>query len=203
MTTYQNDRDPFIYVIGWSELNLWYLGARWRVDCSPLDLWTRYFTSSKRVAEIREWFGEPDYFEILCRGSVEDVQKLERTIIRHFSLHLDERWLNKNAGTVFDNRGVVRTPEMKANLSRQRKGIPRPIADAEYAARRQRAVFKAMGVNNPIAKRHRKHFWDGEYRNLRDMEQLTGVPQKLLASRIRAGMTLEEAVAHPYKRKRG
>lgn len=88
----------YIYAIGWTELNAWYLGARWKKGCDPTDLWSTYFTSSDHVSRLRDEFGEPDVFEIIATGDEETVRELEAEIISHFRLHRHPRWLNRNTG---------------------------------------------------------------------------------------------------------
>jgi len=55
---------PFTYCIRWTAHNKWYYGVKYSDGCSPKDLWTTYFTSSKYVKEFRTAYGEPDLIEI-------------------------------------------------------------------------------------------------------------------------------------------
>ena len=56
---------PYTYIIGWSNLDLWYYGVRYaNVSSAKEDLWNDYFTSSKRVAELRAQHGDPDVVTI-------------------------------------------------------------------------------------------------------------------------------------------
>lgn len=111
----------YVYAIGWTELSAWYLGARWKRDCSPGDLWSIYFTSSNHVALLREEFGEPDHFEVIATGSERDVRELEAEIISMFRLHRDPRWLNRSTG-----KGKYSTlphsPEARQKMSAAKKG---------------------------------------------------------------------------------
>lgn len=58
--------EPFVYLIGWSHLDKFYIGCRYgkTVKAHPSQLWTTYFTSSKYVKEFREINGEPDIIRI-------------------------------------------------------------------------------------------------------------------------------------------
>lgn len=87
--------NPFIYVIGWSDINAWYLGAKWAKGCDPVDLWTTYFTSSKVVALLRDEWGEPDIFEAAPVTSDRTARDVEADLIERFSLHTSDRWLNR------------------------------------------------------------------------------------------------------------
>lgn len=70
---------PYTYLIGWSEHNLWYYGVRFAKGCNPADLWVRYFTSSKLVAKCRCKYGEPDMVTVRrtfkCRTSAIDWEQ--------------------------------------------------------------------------------------------------------------------------------
>ena len=55
---------PFTYLIGWSHLDKWYYGVRYKKDCHPNDLWKDYFTSSREVEKFRKNNGEPNILEI-------------------------------------------------------------------------------------------------------------------------------------------
>ena len=57
---------PFTYLIKHIPTNRYYYGSRYGKECHPKDLWTTYFTSSKKVkALIRKslvcWFGGPSF----------------------------------------------------------------------------------------------------------------------------------------------
>lgn len=91
MSTYR----PFIYVIGWTDLNIWYLGARYARGTQPLDLWTTYFTSSKLVQQLRSDWSEPDYFECWETEDSDQARTWEIELIKGLELHKDSRWLNR------------------------------------------------------------------------------------------------------------
>lgn len=56
---------PYVYLIGWSALDRYYIGSRYAKDVAhPSDLWTTYFTSSTAIARYREEYGEPDIIMI-------------------------------------------------------------------------------------------------------------------------------------------
>lgn len=54
----------YVYLIGWSKLNRYYIGSRYSKDCHPSDLWVRYFTSSNVVKLFRKQYGEPDIIQV-------------------------------------------------------------------------------------------------------------------------------------------
>lgn len=98
---------PYTYLIGWSNQNKFYYGARWAKDCSPDDLWNTYFTSSKHVKAFREEHGEPDIIQI--RKVFDDIDKCklhERKALKKLNVLRSDKWLNKNINGMFLPIGV-------------------------------------------------------------------------------------------------
>lgn len=133
---------PFTYLIGWSALDKWYIGARWADGCAPSDLWSTYFTSSKYVAALRERHGEPDIIEI---DQVFENKKaaLQREIFLLQINRAKERgcFLNKAVGGIFDpsdleirsrsalaHRGKKQSPETIEKRIAPLRGRVRPEA---------------------------------------------------------------------------
>jgi hypothetical protein len=122
---------PYTYLIGWSKHNKWYYGVRYAKNCNPNDLWIKYFTSSKKVKEFRELYGEPDIKQIRKTFDNDKSAKLwEDKVLRRMEVHLNEKFLNIRKDTF---RGVIITDEMrKKNGDAHRgeipwnKGIKRP-----------------------------------------------------------------------------
>jgi hypothetical protein len=105
---------PFTYIIGWSKHQKFYYGARWAKDCSPEDLWTTYFTSSKHVKSFREMHGEPDIVEV--RKVFDTVTKCrlhENKCLRRLKVLTKDTWLNKNINGAF--LPLTQTDEHKRN----------------------------------------------------------------------------------------
>lgn len=113
---------PFTYLIGWSIHNKWYYGVRWAKKCSPKDLWTTYYTSSKYVNQCRLDFGEPDIIQIRKTfNSTLQARTWESTVLRRLNAINSDKWINKgNAGEKFCF--VMHTTESKQKLSRLAKG---------------------------------------------------------------------------------
>ena len=56
---------PFTYLIKHIPTNKFYYGVRFRKNCNPNDLWTKYFTSSKKVKSLIKKYGKKSFiFEI-------------------------------------------------------------------------------------------------------------------------------------------
>jgi hypothetical protein len=100
---------PYTYLIGWSELNIWYYGCQYAKDCCPNNFWVTYFTSSKYVSEFVAKHGDPDIKQIrkvfndseyLIR--VEKCRAWEDKVIKKLGAVKSPHWLNKaNNGTHF------------------------------------------------------------------------------------------------------
>ena len=56
---------PFTYLIKHIPTNKYYYGVRFKKGCHPKDLWTKYFTSSKKVKGLIKRYGKKSFiFEI-------------------------------------------------------------------------------------------------------------------------------------------
>ena len=93
---------PYVYLIGWTKLDKWYIGCRYAEKCNPSDLWKSYFTSSDYVKAFRQENGEPDSFQILkeCKDYKEALS-FEEEKQREFDVLNDDRWLNRNINGTF------------------------------------------------------------------------------------------------------
>lgn len=87
-------------------MDKWYYGSETsngRKIANPDNLWKKYFTSSKVVAEYRKIYGEPDIIEI--RKTFDNVEKCkdwEYKVLLRLNVMKNERWLNQAMGTYFD-----------------------------------------------------------------------------------------------------
>ena len=114
---------PYTYLIGWSTLNKYYYGVRYKRGCNPQDFWNTYFTSSKIVKQYREKYGEPDIIEIRKQFSCAEKAKLwESKVLTRLDCAKDEKWLNRhNSNGKFHTIGGLST-ETKEKLSKINKG---------------------------------------------------------------------------------
>lgn len=98
---YTQERIPYTYLIGWSNLNMWYYGRRTAKQCHPSEFWVTYFTSSNHVKNFRKTFGEPDVIQI--RKTFSDIltcKKWETKVLQKVLLSDSSKWLNKKQVTV-------------------------------------------------------------------------------------------------------
>lgn len=125
--------EPFVYLIGWTSFNRFYIGSRYSRDSHPNQLWTKYFTSSKAVKTFRQEFGEPDVIEIRkIFNSGKEAHNYEIKLLQRIGAVKDDRFLNLNdiknwrnpGGKPAWNRGVPMPNEQKERQSRAMKGKP-------------------------------------------------------------------------------
>lgn len=135
MNTYQ----PYIYLVGWSKHDRWYIGTSYKRGCHPSDLWTTYFTSSRYVTAFRYLYGEPDVVRSFPVPDKEAALVREDVVQFYCDAVKSDRYLNRGrgghkfkapGGPCFKRRGQKvtgaalknvrasrRTPEYRAKLS--------------------------------------------------------------------------------------
>lgn len=86
---------PFLYLIGWTALDRWYVGIKYAKGCKPSDLWTRYWTSSKYVTAFRYLHGEPDFIKVIFTGTREQVAAMESHLLVKQKLYESHKWINQ------------------------------------------------------------------------------------------------------------
>lgn len=90
---------PYTYLIGWTDHNIWYYGCQYGPSANPVNLWTKYFTSSKRVKSFCKEHGEPDV--IMVRKIFESPDaavRWENEVIRRLNAITQTKWLNQSIG---------------------------------------------------------------------------------------------------------
>ncbi|MEK7456079.1 MAG: NUMOD3 domain-containing DNA-binding protein [Pseudomonadota bacterium] len=172
MDTYQ----PYFYIIGWKQLDWCYAGieyANGRKVAHPSNLFrkdssgTRYETSSKRVAKLVRFFGDPEILEIIPCDDADQAMELEYQYLKAVDPLTNPRWLNANVGRsiVLDEftraaisagqMGRVVSEETRQKQSAKRKGKT-PWNKGIVSPRRgipqteqHRAAIKAAKAENP------------------------------------------------------
>jgi hypothetical protein len=180
---------PYTYLIGWPERNAFYYGARWRKGCDPSDLWVKYFTSSKVVAEKRKEWGEPTLVQIRRTFESADAAKVwEWKTLRRMKVRSSPKFLNLTeipgpphektteqiAKIVAKLRGRKLTPEQKVNFKGSRG---RTWKLSEETKRRQsdakKGVAKPEGFGAVVSARMKGRVQSEEERSKRKAS-LTG-----------------------------
>lgn len=123
---YTQERIPYAYLIGWSNLNMWYYGRRTAKQCHPSEFWVTYFTSSNHVKNFRKTFGEPDVIQIRKTFSnILTCKKWETKVLQKVLLSDSSKWLNKKAGdSKFDTTGFSNWLDNDGNIYHLKKTDP-------------------------------------------------------------------------------
>lgn len=90
---------PYTYLIRSLQTGDVYYGVKFAKGCTPSQFWKKYFTSSKVVAEMIEWYGKDSFvFEIRKTFKTKDeALKWEQTVLRRMKVkHGVNIWLNKH-----------------------------------------------------------------------------------------------------------
>jgi len=122
-----NIYSPFTYCITFKPTGQRYYGVRTRKNCHPGELWTTYFTSSKRVRRLIEEFGTSAFdFEIRQTFSNKaDAIAWEHRVLTKLDVVNSTKWLNENVG---GKRFITMGPlseEHKLAVSKAMKGKKR------------------------------------------------------------------------------
>lgn len=116
---------PYTYLIGWSKLNAWYYGVEYGDKAkiaNPSNLWSNYFTSSKRVKEFRKLYGDPDVIQVRRTFKTRvEARDWEHKVLRRMKVVFDEKWLNKTDHKVCDVDPEIRK-EINTKSAAERKG---------------------------------------------------------------------------------
>ena len=132
----------FTYYIYHHPTNTHYYGARWAKDCAPEDLWSSYYTSSHKVGQLIEQYGE-ESFTVSVRKvftSSEECKRWERKVLKRLRVVDKDNWLNQNYGTppawkgsrVGQGLGRKLSREHKQSISNGNKGKKRGAAFCKH-----------------------------------------------------------------------
>lgn len=115
----------YTYLIGWSGENKWYYGVRYSDRADPTDLWEKYFTSSKSVAQQRKTYGEPDIVQVrkIFYDDKTAAKRWEEKVLRRIRAVDNPKWLNISNNNSFRN---IAAPWNK-NLTKHNNPIVREI----------------------------------------------------------------------------
>lgn len=134
---------PYTYLIGWSKLNLWYYGVRFKKGCHPSDLWVSYFTSSKEVAIVRDMYGEPDIIEIDKTFKESSLARnYETNFLKENNVIYDDKWLNKTNN--------IAIPTQDENVKIKMKKSAKKRCSNPDEIERLRKIASRPGEKNPM-----------------------------------------------------
>lgn len=110
---------PYTYLIKHKSSGLCYYGVRFAEGCSPSDLFTTYFTSSKIIHRIIKKEGV-DSFEYEIRkvfSSSRKAQEWELRVLKKLKVPNNEKLFNKGLCTPPNHSGIKKTKEHREKIS--------------------------------------------------------------------------------------
>lgn len=120
----------YTYLIGWKLQNKWYYGSQYGKKANPKNLWKSYFTSSKKVKQFRESYGEPDVIEIRKTfNSSEKCREWEYRVLTKIKAAQKEHFLNATNSKGISNEEMLlagkhpsQNEESRRKISKSNKG---------------------------------------------------------------------------------
>lgn len=118
----------YTYYLYHKPTNKKYYGVRWAKNCSPNELWVKYFSSSKKIWKLIEIYGkESFYFEI--RKTFDNIDKAilwEEKVLKRLKVLTNPDWLNQNISGCIKNevqwlKGKNLPEHVKIAISNARK----------------------------------------------------------------------------------
>ena len=153
---------PFTYLLKHIPTNKFYYGVRFKKCCHPNDLWTKYFTSSKKVKGLIKRYGKKSFvFEIrkVFKTTQESIKWENKVLKRMKVIHRND-FLN-----LTDNKSID-----PIHLSKIMMGKRKGKDNYMFGKKHSRESIKKMklsikgkrkGENNPMfGKKHSKETKD-------------------------------------------
>lgn len=120
---------PFTYLIKCVPTNEYYYGVRYAIGCQPSDLWTTYFTSSKKIAQRIALFGA-SAFQYEVRRTFDCPHKArlwEDKVLRKMKVIFDQRWINQHYGNTHQSRRTIQGKKMVYMIEESRYSYVEPL----------------------------------------------------------------------------
>jgi hypothetical protein len=161
---------PYTYLIGWSELDIWYYGSQYGRKANPSNLWVTYFTSSKHVKKFREKYGEPDVKEIrkTFPNDSEAAREWEYKVLHRLKAKQKEKFLNKtNSKGISNEEMLLLGKHPSQNIeSRKKIGLSNKgrLAGDKNPSKREDVRKK---LRKPKSEEHKKKISEGAKRRIK------------------------------------
>ena len=127
-----NIYQPFTYKITFRPTGQSYYGVRTKKHCHPGELWTCYFTSSRRIQQLITEFGTSAFdFEIRRTFTTKaEAIAWEHRVLTRLDVVNNSQWLNENVGGKrFTTMGPL-SEEHKRAVSKAMTGLKRkPLSE--------------------------------------------------------------------------
>lgn len=132
---------PFTYLLKFKPTGQLYYGSKYAKGCNPSQLWTTYFTSSKKIKELIKENGI-DSFDFEIRKTFEtreDAREWENRFLTKVRAAQSDLWLNQHNGAkkffCRGHRGLVghkQSEETKLKRRLSNLGKKRPMFTQEH-----------------------------------------------------------------------
>jgi hypothetical protein len=121
------DRTPYTYIITHIPSGKRYYGSRYGYHCSPEDLWTTYFTSSRNIHNLIKQDGRDSFKGSIRKtfATVAECRSWESRFLHKINARVNNRWINAhNGGSDFYN--ISKASDItRERMSKVRVGVPK------------------------------------------------------------------------------
>ena len=153
---------PFTYLLKHIPTKKYYYGVRFKKNCHPNDLWTKYFTSSKKVKGLIKRYGKKSFiFEIRKTFKTQrEAIKWENKVLKRMKVIYRKDFLN-----LTDNKSIDPIHLSKIMMGK-RKGKDNYMFGKKHSQETIKKMKlsikgKRKGENNPMfGKKHSKETKD-------------------------------------------
>ena len=187
---------PFTYLVKHIPTNKYYYGVKFKKGCHPNDLWTKYFTSSKKVKGLIRKYGKKSFlFEIRKTFKTQkQAREWEHKVLRRLkviyrndflnqsdSLHIDPKIISKskmgNKNPMYGKKMTEKhKKKIKDTLVKRYKKLPHHTLGRKHTPEFLRFLSKLnSGKNNPmygkkLSKEARKKMSIAKYKHWRKVK---------------------------------
>ena len=137
---------PFTYLLKHIPTNKYYYGVRYKKGCHPKDLWTKYFTSSKKVKGLIKRYGKKSFIFEIRKTFKTQQQALnwEHKVLKKMKVIHRNDFLNQTDNKCFDP--ILISKYMKTKIG---------IKNSFYGKKHSKETIKKLrlinlGKNNPM-----------------------------------------------------
>ena len=155
------DRKPFVYLIGWSTVDVYYIGCRYAKGASEETLLRSYFTSSNYFKVGMLLYGTPDVMLVKSCDTGKEALFLESFLINMSDAanNLNTRYLNRG---YWGTDGKVKTAydrEVGAKIAKANLGNKRHLGH-KHSAETKARISKAR-TGRKLSEKHKRAISNG------------------------------------------
>ena len=137
---------PFTYLIKHVPTNRYYYGVRYKKDCHPNDLWTKYFTSSRKVKGLIKRYGKKSFIFKIRRTfkTQKEAYNWEHKVLKRLKVIYRKDFLNQT-----DNRQI--DPKLNSKYS---KGKNNPRYGVKLSKKQKKQISNSLKDGLKVLKIH-------------------------------------------------